>query len=418
MYSKNKLIKSLLIFSRMLVGLIFIFSGFAKGIDPLGSAYKFQDYFNAFNLDFLQGFALAMAIILSSLEFLVGISLFFGLRTRAGTWGALLFMILFTPLTLFLAISNPVDDCGCFGDAVVLTNWQTFSKNLIILLFILMAFMGRKKFTRIYHTSTEWVVLSAFLVFIGGISGYGLIHLPIIDFRPYSTGSSIVEGMSIPEDAEQDQYETTLIYEKNGIQKKFSTENFPWQDSTWSFVDQESILIKEGYQAPIHDFSIVSSDGEDITYQVLNNPDYSFLLVSINLSESNLNSMHAINELALYFMQRDIRFYGLTASSSSEIESFWKNSDSFIEFYSSDETTLKTIIRSNPGLILLKDGTILAKWSWRDLPDLEEFSQHLLSEQITSLRKDRDKWKIYSLFISILFIWSVATYLAPYKKTR
>lgn len=418
MYSKNKFIKSLIIFSRMLVGLVFIFSGFVKGIDPMGSAYKFQDYFTAFNLDFLQGSALILSIILSSLEFLVGISLFFGLRTRAGAWGALLFMILFTPLTLLLAITNPVDDCGCFGDALVLTNWQTFSKNLIILLFTLIAFTGRKKIAGLYHAATEWLVLSAFLVFMGGISGYGLIHLPIIDFRPYSIGSSIVKGMSIPEDAEQDQYETTLIYEKNGIQKEFSTDDFPWQDSSWSFIDQKSILITEGYIPPIHDFSIVSPEGDDITSRVLNHPGYSFLLISTNLSESNPGSMSAINELALYFLQRDIRFYGLTSSNSSEIELFWENMDPFFEFNSSDETTLKTIIRSNPGLLLLKNGTILAKWSWRDLPGTDELPEHLLSEQITRLRTDRDKWKIYSLFLSLFLLWSVAAYLVPYRNER
>ena len=415
MYSKTKLIKYLIIFSRMLVGFIFIFSGFVKGIDPMGSAYKFQDYFDAFNLNFLHEFALFFALILSSLEFVVGISLFFGLRTRIGSWGALLFMIFFTPLTLILAISNPVDDCGCFGDAMVLTNWQTFYKNVFLLIFTMVTILGRKKYINLYNTATEWVVVSAFFVFIGGISGYGLIHLPVIDFRPYSIGSSILEGMTIPEGAEQDQYETTLIYENNGTQKEFSTDDFPWQDSTWSFVDQKSILIKEGYQAPIHDFNIVTSDGEDITYQVLNNPDYSFLVVSKNLSESRLESLDEINELALYFMQRDIPFYGLTSSNGFEIESFWTNTDPFFEFYSCDETTLKTIIRSNPGLLLLKNSTILEKWSWRGIPNADEFSGQLLSEQITRLRKDRDKWKIYSLFLSIFFLWSLAASIAPYR---
>ncbi len=381
----------------------------------MGSAYKFQDYFDAFNLNFLHEFALFFALILSSLEFVVGISLFFGLRTRIGSWGALLFMIFFTPLTLILAISNPVDDCGCFGDAMVLTNWQTFYKNVFLLIFTMVTILGRKKYINLYNTATEWVVVSAFFVFIGGISGYGLIHLPVIDFRPYSIGSSILEGMTIPEGAEQDQYETTLIYENNGTQKEFSTDDFPWQDSTWSFVDQKSILIKEGYQAPIHDFNIVTSDGEDITYQVLNNPDYSFLVVSKNLSESRLESLDEINELALYFMQRDIPFYGLTSSNGFEIESFWTNTDPFFEFYSCDETTLKTIIRSNPGLLLLKNSTILEKWSWRGIPNADEFSGQLLSEQITRLRKDRDKWKIYSLFLSIFFLWSLAASIAPYR---
>jgi len=415
MYSKTKFIKSLIIFSRMLVGFIFIFSGFVKGIDPMGSAYKFQDYFDAFNLNFLHEFALGFAIILSSLEFIVGISLFFGLRTRIGSWGALLFMILFTPLTLILALYNPVDDCGCFGDAVVLTNWQTFWKNLFLLFFTLITIWGRKKFISLYHIATEWIVITAFLVFIGGISGYGLIHLPVIDFRPYSIGSSIVEGMTIPEDAEQDQYMTTLIYEKNGIQQEFSSDDFPWQDSTWSFVDQKSILVKKGYQAPIHDFNILSSDGNDITYRVLNNPEYSFLVISKNLSKSKIGSLNVINELALYFMQRDILFYGLTSSNSSRIESLWTNIDPFFEFYSCDETTLKTIIRSNPGLLLLKNGTVLAKWSWRDIPTADEFSGQVLSKQITRLRKERDQWKIYSLFISIFLIWSLAASLAHFR---
>lgn len=393
---------------RLMVGLVFIFSGFVKGIDTMGSAYKFQDYFTAFNLNFLQSLTLPMAIILSSAEFLVGVSLFFGLQVRKGAWGALIFMAMFLPLTFVIALTNPVSDCGCFGDALVITNWQTFWKNLIIIVFTVFVFIFRKKYNQTYQVVNEWVVLGAFFIFLLGFSIYGLQHLPVMDFRPYKTGASIPDEMKIPEGAPQDEYVTTLIYEKNGVQKEFTTDDFPWQDSTWKFIDQKSYLLIEGFKPPIYDFSIITTDGQDITDLVLSSSGYSFMLISDDLTNANQTSLQSVNELALLCEQNDIGFFCLTSSGSAEVEALRNNIDILYEFYGTDETALKTIIRSNPGLVLIKEGVILGKWGWRDFPEPEFISTNLLSEQLNQINKNQEHWRLYGLSVTFLLLWAVS----------
>lgn len=237
-------VKILIISFRILLGIVFIFSGFVKGIDLMGSAIKFDDYFIAFGLYFLLPVSLPLAVFLVSTEFIIGISLLFGFRTYYGTWGVLIFLAVFTPLTLGLALFNPVSDCGCFGDAIVLTNWQTFWKNVVLTVLVLIIFLNRKKSIPAYPVRTEWFILAVIFILFVGFSVYNYRHLPMLDFRPYNAGTNIPEKMYLPDNALADEYETILIYEKNGVRKEFSLENFPWQDSTWTFVEQKSILIK------------------------------------------------------------------------------------------------------------------------------------------------------------------------------
>jgi len=406
MSNKIKIPEPLLFLSRIVVGLVFIFSGFVKGIDPLGFTYKLQDYFTAFNLVFLQNTALPLAILLILAEFLVGISLFFKLRIKWGAWGGLIFMIVFTPLTLILALTNPVTDCGCFGDAIVITNWQTFYKNFVIIIFAIIVFIGKNQYRPSYHSITEWSVLLAFSVFMIGINIYGLNHLPLIDFRPYKLGISIYEGMEVPEDAPQDEYKTILIYEKDGVQKEFNEENFPWQDSTWKFVDQNSYLVEEGYKPPLHDFLIVSGNGEELTDIILSNPEYTLLLFSQNLARSNIKGIQKANNLALFCNENHIPFYGISASGENEIDNLRNEVELYFDFATMDETAIKTIIRSNPGLVLLKGDVIIGKWAWKDIPDPEVFSGNMLSSQITGFNRDKNSWRVIGLSISMLLIWA------------
>ncbi|HKL66862.1 MAG TPA: BT_3928 family protein, partial [Bacteroidales bacterium] len=239
--------------SRYISGLVFIFSGLVKGIDPMGSMYKFIDYFTAFNMDALEPLAYVLGIILCTSEFIIGFAIITGIRMRIASWGLLLFMSGFTPLTLILAISNPVADCGCFGDAIHLTNWQTFYKNIVILVFAIIVFINRKSYRVISKPVTEWLVIAAMTVLFVLFTGYNRKHLPVVDFRPYKIGTDIREDMRIPEGAPADQFETTLIYEKNGEEKEFTLENYPADDTTWTFVDSETKLVKKGYTPPIHD---------------------------------------------------------------------------------------------------------------------------------------------------------------------
>jgi len=274
---------SIKIISRYISGLVFIFSGLVKGIDPMGSMYKFIDYFTAFHLDALEPLAYLLGVILCTSEVIIGFAILTGIRMRLAAWGLLIFMLGFTPLTLYLAIGNPVADCGCFGDAIHLTNWQTFYKNIIISVFVIMVFVNRKKYKTLSSASIEWtaiiIITAAFILF----TQYNYRHLPLVDFRPYKTGTNIPENMIIPEGAPTDEYETTLIYEKDGEQKEFFLDNYPSDDTTWAFIDSKTKLIKAGYKPPIYDFSLITPEGQDLTDIILSDTGFNSLRLNRNL---------------------------------------------------------------------------------------------------------------------------------------
>jgi uncharacterized membrane protein YphA (DoxX/SURF4 family) len=355
--------------SRILIGLVFIFSGIVKAIDPLGSAYKFHDYFQAFNIGFLNRLSLPLAILLCTAEFIAGFSVLTGLRQKTGIWVVMILMVIFTPLTFILALTNPVSDCGCFGDAIHLTNWQTFGKNIILIALAIVLYTGRKQVKHFFSTFTEWSLIASTIVLFILFSLGNLRYLPVLDFLPYKPGVKIADKMVVPEGVPVDEYRTTFIYEKDGIKKEFSLNNYPADDTTWKFVDQKSVLIKKGYQPPIHDFSITSMNGEDLTQKVLSHPGYSVLMISKKLAEADNKQLVKGFELGNYCIGNGIDFYILTASGTDEV----KNYDNGLQFCSVDETTLKTIVRANPGYIMLKEGTIIGKWSWANVPEKEWF---------------------------------------------
>jgi uncharacterized membrane protein YphA (DoxX/SURF4 family) len=356
--------------TRIIIGLVFIFSGIVKAIDPLGSAYKFHDYFQAFNLGFLSWFTLPLAILLCTTEFIAGFFILTGIKQKKGIWIVMILLVIFTPLTFILALTNPVSDCGCFGDAIHLTNWQTFGKNIILVVLAIVLFTGRKQIKYLFSNSTEWIITACTIVLFILFSMWNLWYLPVIDFLPYKTGEKIADKMVVPEGVPVDQYMTTFIYQKDGIQKEFSLENYPADDTSWKFVDQKSVLIKKGFQPPIHDFIITSMNGEDLTQKILSYQGYTLLMISKKLEEAKDEHLAEGFMTGNYCMGIGIDFYILTASVTSEVQSY----DDNLPFCSADETTLKTIVRANPGYILLKEGTIIGKWSWANIPDKEWFN--------------------------------------------
>jgi hypothetical protein len=367
-------------FSRIIAGSVFIFSGFVKAIDPLGSAYKFSDYFHAFHIDFLKFLSLPLAVLLCTVEFLTGFSVITGFRQKTGITGIFILILFFTPLTLILALTNPVSDCGCFGDAIQLTNWQTFGKNMILFLLILLLFLGRRSVKVILKPFTEWLILLCVTVIFIGFSVYNLRHLPVIDFLPYKTGTNIPEKMKRPEGASPDQYATTFIYEKGGLRKAFTISNYPGNDTSWKFIEQKSVLVKKGYVTPIHDFSIINMQNEDITDKVLNNSGITVLMISKKLGEANPGNLAKGFDLSNWCNTTGIDFYVLTASGRDEVTDYHNG----VKFCNCDETTLKTIIRSNPGYIMLKNGTIIGKWAWSDMSKL----RILLEEESVKMKQD------------------------------
>jgi len=362
--------------ARILFGIVFIFSGFVKGIDPLGSTYKFTDYFNAMGLEWMIWAAFPLGILMAFAEFAIGIAFLFNWWIKLFSWLGLLFMAFFTPLTLWIALKNPVTDCGCFGDALVISNWETFYKNLVIIALAIFVVVNRKWFSEQVKSKLPAILSILTFVVYFGIVYYSYNHLPVIDFRPYKIGANIPESMKTPEDAPQAIYENTFYYKnKNtGKVKKFTEENYPWKDTVnWVYEDMQSVLVQEGYEPPIHDFTIETPDGEDIKDFFLYDENYVFLLVAYDLHKSETKSQERINTLATWAMDKGLSFSCLTSTLPDESAEFAEENGAPYEFFNCDEITLKTIIRSNPGLVLLKDGTVMAKWHFNDIPTPEEF---------------------------------------------
>ena len=357
---------------RFVLGATFIFSGFVKAVDPLGFFYKIQDYLEAFGVGAWVHPILSLlgGIGLGAVEFCVGIFLFFGIRRGFAAFVALLLMAFMTPLTLYLALFDPVPDCGCFGDAVVLTNWQTFGKNVVLLAAAWVVFRWKRLVVRFVTSKLEWMVSMYTFLFIFVLSFYCLAYLPVFDFRPYKIGVNISEAMSIPEGAKPSVFETRFVLEKDGHKKEFTTDNYPYEDSTWVFVEARSVLKERGYEPPVKDFHITDLDsGEDLTDRILRDSNYVFLLVMHRVEEADDGNIDLINEIYDYSVEHGYAFYALTSSSREAIELWSDRTGGEYPFGLTDDITLKTIIRSNPGLLLLKGGTILNKWSDNNLPD-------------------------------------------------
>lgn len=369
--------------ARIIVGLTFMFSGFVKGIDPWGSAYKFSDYFTAMQLDWLQWAALPLGILLSFAEFAIGAALLFNVFLRLFAGLALVFMLFFTGLTLWVAVENPVTDCGCFGDAFVISNWATFYKNVILLGLTLIIFYYRKNMKSHAARSIRFMLAGLVTIAYVILVYYSYNHLPLLDFRPYKTGTHIPEAMSVPDGAPQDEYENIFYYRNKttGEVEQFTEDNYPWQDTVnYEFYDMESFLLSKGYEPPIHDFRIETPEGDNILDFFLSDENYVFMVIAYNLNISDEKSQEEINALARWAFDEKMPFIGLTASLPSEIEEFTEKHDIPYEFFFADEVTLKTIIRSNPGLMVLKEGTIVAKYHYNDIPLPEDFEREFVNK--------------------------------------
>jgi len=383
------IISKIVILSRICAGFVFIFSGFVKAVDPLGSTYKFIDYFYAFTIPWLEPAAFPLSILLSGSEFLIGVCLLLFIQNRLANWGALLFMAGFTPLTLWLALTNPVQDCGCFGDAIILSNWQTFYKNILISALVIISFVYRNS-TKCWATNKgEWLITAVTALLITGFSWFNYQHLPVIDFRPYKIGNNISEGMIIPEDAPANVYEQYYTLEDTTSGKQVSIESNQYMSdstywrkgTTWKFISAtEPKLVEEGYQPAIHDFSISSLSGEDITQDVLADTGYYFIVIAYDLKKSERKCQPEINSLYNKAVADNHKFICLTSVTSSEIEQFKTIHNAAYEFYITDPITLKTIIRANPGLIILHKGTIIAKWNSNDVPTYDKIKMKYLNK--------------------------------------
>ena len=401
--------KTLLFVSRIFAGLVFVFSGFVKAVDPSGSAIKFEEYFLSFHLDFLVFAALPLAVILSAAELMIGLNLLAGLRMRITAFLLLIFMSFFTVLTFILALTNPVSDCGCFGDALILTNWQTFWKNIILLVPTLFIFIHRERYSRFAAPSLEWGLTGINFLLAVLVSAWCLRHQPLLDFRPYTVGASIPEKMSVPEGAPADVYHTILVYERNGVRQEFTESNFPWQDSTWKWVETRQTLLKKGYEPPIHDFSITDEEGLELTERILQDSSYTFLIVAPFLEKASGKGLQRMNDLALRASDLGFPVYCLTSSPTHQIGEFKETFQPAFQVCTTDETTLKTIIRANPGLLVLREGIILGKWNHADIPDPKDIRSDFMSYLMERHRRSGERTALVILALSVLVFYCMVT---------
>ncbi|GAA4271255.1 BT_3928 family protein [Aquimarina gracilis] len=361
--------KILVTFSRIFVAALFLFSGFIKLNDPLGFSYKLQEYFGegVLNLEFLIPYALLIAVFLVIFEVILGITLILGYLPKFTVWSLLLMIVFFTFLTFYSAYFNKVTDCGCFGDALPLTPWESFTKDVILLILILILFFGRKFITPINPIPThKWIVFGAFTACLG-FAYHVLMHLPVFDFRAYKIGTNIEQGMQVPEDAPKAEFAYHWKFNVGGEEKIITTSgDYPKVDG--KFIDVETETVKEGYEPPIHDFAIEKGN-VDYTTEYLQEENV-ILIVAYNLSKSEAEGFDAVKTITKEALSKGYNVIGLTASAPKAMSEIKERYNLDFDFYTTDETALKTILRSNPGIVQLKKGTIVEKLHWNDAKKL------------------------------------------------
>jgi uncharacterized membrane protein YphA (DoxX/SURF4 family) len=388
----------------VLVGIFFIVSGFVKAIDPLGFSYKLDEYFEVFAADtqqvtflssfflWLKNFSVYLSMFFCVLEMVLGVMLIFGIQMQLTAWLMLLLIVFFTWLTGYSAITGKVTDCGCFGDAVQLTPRQSFNKDIVLLVLILIIFAFRNRVAPVFRKTGSLATFIVAMIFFTWLTIYCYDHLPIIDFRAYKVGNDIREQMKLPSGKSPDQYATILTYKnkssgeigdyvmtENGNEEGLKEKNLkplPWQDSLWmqnhEFVSSKSELLIAGEQPKITDFQVWDKENQDVTALVLDELNYHFWLIAYDMQNANKQSFTKINELAASCEQNQIPFVGLTSTAYEQLDPIRHELNAPFTFYYADGTVLKTIIRSNPGLVLLKGSTVLGQWHYNDIPTFEQ----------------------------------------------
>lgn len=411
--SKDTVQKILVEISRIILGVTFVFSGFVKSVDPCGTVYKIEDYLSAFHLSSLDFLALPCSFLLCGAEFIMGAFMLLGIYRRRNSRLMLIVMCFMTPLTLYLAIANPVEDCGCFGDVLKITNWQTFFKNIILLLCAVITFKYYEKIGNFFTGKTYWLAFLYIIIFICLFMARNYYLDPVFDFRPYKIGANIPQLMNT-KGKRQPVTQTVLVYQKDGKEKTFTEDNYPWQDSAWTFVKMDTKILEDGELPDVKDFSLnnLTFDNDinnlikeqDITNEVLSDTGYVFLMISPNLFKMRENHISSFEDVANYAKDYHYKFYCLTASGTNDIMNWEKENLTGFNFCVSDERMLKTVIRTNPGLLLIKNGVIINKW-----PDIKTPAEENLNASLENLPyskisniEEEDKQNLY--YISAILL--------------
>lgn len=354
---------------RIVVGVLFIFSGLIKANDPLGLSYKMNEFFEVWHMEYMTAYSLTFSVLMIAFEIIAGVALLIGAAFRVFSFLLLLLTAFFTFLTAYVYLTDKIKECGCFGDCIKISNAETFWKDVVLLVLVIILFLFRKRIKPVFkgYPTTALVILTAFFAF--GIQWWALEHLPFYDCLPYKAGNNLWQKTQPPPGSIPDKYETVLIYQKDGVQKEFSQNNYPWQDTTWQFVDSKTKLVQKGNAEPaIKDFALSDYDNNDHTEEILTAQGPTFLFF-LRPQKPRTDNMERLVALARQAQQAGVPFYVLFSGTKEEADAFsakWNMTG--IDFLRVDGTASKTGMRSNPGLMLLKDGTVQHKWSFRDYP--------------------------------------------------
>lgn len=366
----------LTVLMRLTVGGVFVFSGFTKGVDPWGTCYKITDYFNALGLGQWSDTALFLAAAIAAIEFMLGIAIVVGAYRRSAPWIALLMLLVMTPLTLWLAITGAVPDCGCFGDALHLSNWATFGKNVLLLLGTVYLILLNTSVRGIFGPAVQWMVMAASFAFVMAVAYYGYFTQPLIDYRPYPVGTRLVSQDST-DDSTEDEDDFIFIYSKDGVEHEFTIDSLPDEEDGWEFVTRyharrphARVIMRNGNATG--GIAITDEEGNDVTLDVLADSRRTVLLLFPDLPQVGVVNSFSLNELndAALVAQADV--IGLTPASTQEIE-HWKDiSMASYPIYNMDDSELKMIARGNPAVVYLEDGVIKWKRTLSSLDGLEQ----------------------------------------------
>ncbi len=385
----DKKSSTLLWIVRIFVGLLFIFSGLIKLNDPLGFSYKLEEYFEVFHITFLSPFAVFFSIAICTLEVFLGVLVLTGIAKKAVNLGLIILIIFFTFLTFYSAAFDAVKSCGCFGDAIPLTPWQSFGKDLVLLTLILYIFFNQNKINSCTNSNTaKSIFIWGALLLPLGFGLYTYKTLPVIDFLPYKEGVNIPDAMKIPESAPKDEYEIiyTLKNKNTGEEKKINDKEYLatkiYEDPNWEFVSSsDPKLIKAGYQPKIKDLNIFDAQGISFTPEIIENPYYNLIAVAWKLDNTHLDALKKINLIAINAAENyRTRSVLLTSNSAQDAENLTKEAQLMVEIFYADAVPLKSMVRSNPGLILMKNGVVIKKWPASQLPSYDELEKNYFSK--------------------------------------
>lgn len=385
--------------SRFVLAMVLMVSGFVKAVDPMGTMYKLQEYASAFSVDILaDDWLLFFAILQAAMEFLAGLFMLAGVYRKPLAVFVLLMFLFFTPFTLFVAISGPVDDCGCFGDAVQLTNTETFFKNLFLLLLAVIVFLGRRRFVCYISSTNRWMVVIFSIFYIAMLEGFSLSHLPVVDFRPYAVGNDL-RGMV---KSSYDTYDLVMVYEKDGEKCDFREGELP--DSSWTFVGSASRLVSKGEKSLAGDFSIVDWESDiDLAGDILADSGYVCILVIEDVQEASVSCVDKVNDLYDYCIENSIPFYAATSSDGEDIDLWRRRTGAEYPICWADASLLRTMVRANPGLLLLNNGVVAGKWDAADIPDVDLLSTSPtgMPDKVKTIATSVRGWRFWILLLVI-----------------